>query len=101
MSSTKQIGLVPPNRPSQLATREAKQSQPDTRCQGQGGRPCVDGKFLTVAGRRFWIKGVTYGTFRANSRGELLPEPEVVRRDMRQMRAAGVNTVRTYTLPPR
>src|SRR5262245_18926037 len=64
-------------------------------------RPCVDGKFLRVGGERFWIRGVTYGTFAGNSRGELLPEPAVVRRDMRQMSAAGVNTIRTYTVPPR
>jgi GT2 family glycosyltransferase len=61
----------------------------------------VDGKFLRVNGERFWIRGVTYGTFRGNCRGELLPEPEVVRRDMEQMVTAGVNTVRTYITPPR
>jgi O-antigen biosynthesis protein len=65
-----------------------------------GKRPRVDGKFLTVDGRRFRIRGVTYGTFLPNTSGELLPEPDVVRRDMRQMVAAGVNSVRTYTVPP-
>jgi O-antigen biosynthesis protein len=64
-------------------------------------RPQVEGKFLRVGGRRFWVRGVTYGTFRANSRGELFPEPEVVARDFEQMAAAGVNTLRTYTAPPR
>jgi O-antigen biosynthesis protein len=63
-------------------------------------RPSVEGKFLRVAGRRFWIRGVTYGTFLPNAHGELLPEPDVVRRDMERMVAAGVNTVRTYTVPP-
>jgi len=63
-------------------------------------RPRVDGKFLRVEGRRFRSRGVTYGTFLPNARGELLPEPEIVRRDMRRMVVAGVNTVRTYTVPP-
>ena len=58
-------------------------------------RPSVDGKFLRVAGKRFWIRAVTYGTFLPNSQGELFPEPEVVGRDMQLMAAAGVNTVRT------
>jgi O-antigen biosynthesis protein len=63
-------------------------------------RPRVDGKFLRVEGRRFRMRGVTYGTFLPNARGELLPEPEIVHRDMRRMVVAGVNTVRTYTVPP-
>jgi GT2 family glycosyltransferase len=63
-------------------------------------RPSAEGKFLSVAGRRFWIRGVTYGTFLPNQDGDLLPEPEVVSRDMEQMALAGVNTVRTYTTPP-
>src|ERR671936_181625 len=53
-------------------------------------RPSVEGKFLRVDGKRFWIRGVTYGTFLPNSQGECLPEPEVVCRDMQQMAAAGV-----------
>src|SRR2546427_2397571 len=63
-------------------------------------RPSVDGKFLRVAGKRFWVRAVTYGTFLPNSQGELFPEPAVVGRDMQQMAAAGVNTVRTYMAPP-
>src|SRR5689334_7370806 len=38
-----------------------------------GGRPAVDGKFLRVGGRRFLIRGVTYGTFVPNRAGELYP----------------------------
>src|SRR5678815_4965111 len=59
----------------------------------------IDGKFLRVNGRRFWIKGVTYGTFAPNSEGEPYPEIDQVRRDFEQMRAAGINTVRLYTPP--
>lgn len=64
-------------------------------------RPRTEGKFLCVNNRRFWVRGVTYGTFTGNSRGELLPEPDQVARDFQAMVAAGVNTVRTYTCPPR
>ncbi len=67
----------------------------------RGSRPRVEGKFLAVKGRRFWVRGVTYGTFLPNSRGELFPEADQVEADFEQMARAGVNTVRTYTAPPR
>jgi hypothetical protein len=53
-----------------------------------------------VGGQRFWIKGVTYGTFRANADGEPFPSRLKVREDFSKMREAGVNTVRLYTPPP-
>src|SRR3569833_10081 len=59
----------------------------------------VDGKFLLVNGQRFWIKGVTYGTFSPNEEGEPYPPLDQVRVDFEQMRRAGVNTVRLYTPP--
>ncbi len=62
-------------------------------------RPMVDGKFLKVNGRRFWIKGVTYGTFAPNSVGEPYPEIDQVRADFARMASAGINTVRMYTPP--
>ena len=62
--------------------------------------PTTDGRFLNVAGRRFWVKGVTYGTFRPNSEGEPFPERAKVKADFAQMREVGVNTVRLYTPPP-
>ena len=46
----------------------------------------MDGKFLRVAGKRFWIRAVTYGTFLPNSQGEPFPEPAVVCRDMQHPR---------------
>ena len=53
-----------------------------------------------MAGRRFWIKGVTYGTFRANADGEPFPSRAQVRDDFARMRETGVNTVRLYSPPP-
>ena len=63
-------------------------------------RPVVRGRFLSIGGRRFWIKGVTYGTFRANEEGDPFPSRSQVRDDFAQMREAGVNTIRLYSPPP-
>jgi glycosyltransferase involved in cell wall biosynthesis len=65
----------------------------------RAARVQCEGKFLSVDGRRFWIKGVTYGTFGLNEEGEPYPPIDRLRRDFEQMRAAGINTVRLYTPP--
>ena len=62
-------------------------------------RPQVDGKFLRVGGERFWVKGVTYGTFRPNEQGEPYPPFGRLRDDFARMAEAGINTVRLYTPP--
>src|SRR4051812_39368224 len=49
-------------------------------------RPEVKGRFLNVGGRRFWIKGVTYGTFCPNEDGEPFPSRRQVRDDFARMR---------------
>lgn len=64
-------------------------------------RPRSGGKFLTVGGEKLYVKGVTYGPFRPDARGSEYGAPDSVRRDFEQMRAAGLNAVRTYTVPPR
>ena len=63
------------------------------------GRPRVDGKFLSIDGQRFLIKGVAYGTFAPDESGAQFPRPERIRQDFGLMAAAGINTVRTYTAP--
>jgi cellulose synthase/poly-beta-1,6-N-acetylglucosamine synthase-like glycosyltransferase len=63
-----------------------------------GGRPEVDGKFLRVDGERFYVRGVTYGTFAETELG-LFPELKQVEEDFAAMAAVGMNTVRTYTVP--
>jgi GT2 family glycosyltransferase len=60
----------------------------------------VDGKFLALDGRPFRVRGATYGSFAPRSDGELFPERVRIEEDLRAMRAAGLNTLRTYTLPP-
>lgn len=64
-------------------------------------RPCVRGKFIYVGDEKFYLRGVTYGTFRPEESGSQYPPPVVVDRDFAQMTASGINAVRTYTAPPR
>ncbi len=64
-------------------------------------RPQVRGKFLSVNGDKFWIRGVTYGTFRPAADGTPYPAPEVVENDFSQIAGNGLNALRTYTVPPR
>lgn len=61
--------------------------------------PRVEGKFLRVGGERFWVKGVTYGTFRPNEEGEPYPPFDCLREDFARMAEHGINTVRLYTPP--
>lgn len=64
-------------------------------------RPASAGKFLRAGDLKLWIKGVTYGTFRGEDEAGGYPPPDAVEADFDSMRAAGINTVRTYTVPPR
>src|SRR5438094_8861649 len=64
-------------------------------------RPEVQGKFLFLGGEKFFIRGVTYGTFGPNEDGDQFPSRETVRHDFELIAASGMNSVRTYTVPPR
>ncbi len=66
-----------------------------------GTRPVIDGKFLTVSGERFYVKGVTYGTFAPDENNFQFPELKRVDKDFQQMVKSGINTIRTYTVPPK
>jgi hypothetical protein len=63
-------------------------------------RPRVHGKFLFVADQKFWVRGVTYGTFKPNEAGDQFPPQDVVERDFRAIADAGLNSIRVYTAPP-
>src|SRR2546426_8339687 len=75
--------------------------------QGAGGsetlarRPRAKGKFLFVGETKFYVRGVTYGPFRPEADGCEYHRPEIVERDFVLMQQHGINSVRTYTLPPR
>lgn len=60
----------------------------------------VEGKCFRVGGRKFFVKGVTYGTFASHADGEPFPPPAQVRQDLARMRELGANVVRVYSLPP-
>jgi GT2 family glycosyltransferase len=59
------------------------------------------GKFLFVGDEKFYVRGVTYGTFRPLQGSDDGWDPKVVEQDFAQVAANGVNTVRTYAVPPR
>ena len=64
------------------------------------GRLVAQGKYLHRNGQKFFARGVSYGPFAANSRGESYPEPNRVAADFALMRQLGANLVRTYVIPP-
>ncbi|MBC8036621.1 MAG: glycosyltransferase [Rhizobiales bacterium] len=67
----------------------------------KGSRPRVHGKFIFANDEKLYIRGVTYGPFRPDECGCEYHNPEVVDNDFALMAANGINTVRTYTVPPR
>ena len=64
-------------------------------------RPCVLGKFLYVENAKFWVRGVTYGTFRPDANGQEYQDAKKVERDFVQIVGNGFNAIRTYTVPPK
>ena len=70
------------------------------RTTGQAPRAKAQGKFLFANGKKLYLRGVTYGTFRPQADGTMFPPREVVEADFRGMIEARVNSIRTYTVPP-
>ena len=68
---------------------------------GAGLRPVVRGKFIFVGEKKLFVRGVTYGTFQPDAENHQFPAREIVERDFALMAANGVNSLRTYTVPPR
>jgi GT2 family glycosyltransferase len=65
-------------------------------------RPKVAGKFLYIGREKFWVRGVTYGAFRPDARGNEYHDLKIIQRDFAQMAANGLNAVRIpHTMPPR
>jgi GT2 family glycosyltransferase len=98
-ASQPQLGMpvyeapAPPIEPKLVATLPTEEH-------ASGARPVVRGKFIHVGDEKFYVRGVTYGTFRPDRDGLLYPEQSVVESDFRQMAASGINALRTYTVPP-
>jgi GT2 family glycosyltransferase/exo-beta-1,3-glucanase (GH17 family) len=60
----------------------------------------VDGPwFRDEAGRKVLLRGVTYGPFKPNGRGEPWPEEAQLRADLAKIRALGFDSVRIYEIP--
>jgi len=60
----------------------------------------VEGKLFARGQERLAVRGVTYGPFAPTGDGEPFPSPLAMAEDFSRMRAAGLNAVRTYHLPP-
>jgi GT2 family glycosyltransferase len=64
-------------------------------------RPRIRGKSIHAGGEKLLVRGVTYGGFRPREDGSEFPPPSQVVEDFSAMAAAGVNTLRTYSVPQR
>src|SRR5947208_14559409 len=64
-------------------------------------RATVQGKFFFLGAEKFWVRGISYGTFYMDENRQERLAPETVERDFSQMAARGFNVVRVYTAPPR
>lgn len=89
----------------------------NARMLGRGARPCLTGlrmtpsppaspaavttagKWLRADGARWALRGVSYGPFRPNSRGEPFPDDARLAEDFARIRRLGFNTVRIYESP--
>jgi O-antigen biosynthesis protein len=60
----------------------------------------VRGKFLWSGATKFFIRGVSYGPFQPDAMGSPFPSAEQINQDLALMRQAGINTIRTYNVPP-
>ena len=81
-----------------LCARDPRSAPPRGPLPG-GGRPQAMGKFIFAGGEKLLVRGVTYGPLCPDADGCAYPA-QAVERDFAAMAAAGVNAVRTYTVPP-
>lgn len=88
--------------PTSVATGSPDQVAAPTGSQ----RVRANSKFFFQGGRKFFVKGVTYGPFKPAPPepgcpdGVFLPGRDRVRHDLELMQRAGINTVRLYHPPP-
>ena len=62
----------------------------------------IKGKFFYQGDQKFYVRGVTYGAFKADSQGHEYTDIEQIDSDFAMMAANGINTVRIpHTTPPR
>jgi hypothetical protein len=63
------------------------------------GSVVADRKYLALGDRAFKVHGTTYGGFVPRLDSAPFPDRARVKEDFRLMAEAGLNTMRTYTLP--
>src|SRR5579884_3285846 len=66
-----------------------------------GVPPTIGGKFFFVGEHKLYLRGVAYGPFGVADHGFPFPPEAVLDLDLRLMAEAGVNCLRTFTVPPR
>jgi glycosyltransferase involved in cell wall biosynthesis len=64
-------------------------------------RVSVDGKFFRLGGKKFYLKGVSYGPFAPSDAPGNFASPEQTAHDFAQIRELGANLIRVYYVPPR
>jgi glycosyltransferase involved in cell wall biosynthesis len=79
----------------------AKQADEMAETPPSRSRVAVDGKFFRLAGKKFYVKGVTYGPFSPHVPGEPFASPERTALDFALIRELGANVLRVYNVPPR
>lgn len=62
-------------------------------------RPRAAGKFIVRGTEKLYLRGVTYGTFAPGEGGPVYSR-SAAQLDLTAMAASGINSVRTYTVPP-
>ncbi|MBN2505257.1 MAG: glycosyltransferase [Verrucomicrobia bacterium] len=83
----------PPDAPPVADPRAMMGSAPHERVR-------LDGKFFRRNGRKWHAKGLTYGPFAPNDRGETFASPDQTTRDFRQLADLHANALRVYCVPP-
>lgn len=61
----------------------------------------VDGRFFRAGRNKFHLRGVAYGPFAPNSKGEPVGEKNEVLHDFSLIRELGANLLRVYFVPPK
>src|SRR6266851_4047247 len=63
-------------------------------------RISIGGMLFVRKDERLRLHGVTYGPFALNAEGFPFPENDQIHDDFQLMQTAGINSIRTYHLPP-
>src|SRR5580700_2647462 len=64
-------------------------------------RVTVDGKFFRLGGKKFYLKGVSYGPFAPDGAEGAFASREQTARDFTQIRELDANVIRVYYVPAR